>query len=140
VPIATGPLVGQGVVVGMFDTYFPMPPITCPWCGAEFRVWQGKDGPNCLLRWTQRDPHPANDPAVATESQQSPERLQAMTLPDHFNITGWCHNDHVTMAHCDVVDGVWVSTELDADDLRRANEQHERDRIVRLREQLKPQQ
>lgn len=121
----------------MFDTYFPVPPITCPWCGGEFRVWQGKDGPNCLLWWKQGSRRPDNNPGVAEESQQPPERLEAMTLPDQFDITGWCRDDHMTVAHCEAIDGVWVSTVVDADDLRRADEQYERDRLVRLRDELR---
>ena len=114
----------------MFDYYEPVPKQECPWCGGPFRVWQGKDGPNALVVWRQGHRHPVEQRVV----EESRVDVTQFVLPDVFGITGWCENDHMTGASCRCRDGVWQEMSLDEDDLRRAEEQQERDRIQRLRE------
>ncbi len=41
------------VAMGMFDSFKPSRPLTCPACGLALRRWQGKDGPCVLFVWRE---------------------------------------------------------------------------------------
>jgi len=116
----------------MFDYYEPVPAPVCPWCGAAFEVWQGKDGPNALFVWRQGDARPV-DQRVEDESRTDPARLPEFALPDRFTIHGWCVSGHGTQATGQCREGVWTRFDLSPDDLRYAAEKRERDRIGELR-------
>lgn len=104
--------------VGMFDYYDPVPALECPWCGAPFKVWQGKEGPNALLVWRQGHEHPV-DQRVVPESRGD---LNAFSLPTTFVIAGSCVNEHVTNARCRCIDRVWQDIAFDEAEQRRAEE------------------
>ena len=93
--------------MGMFDWYDPVPPVPCPECGGRLE-WQGKDGPDLLLVWRQGSAHPV-DQQMDEETRLPPEGLADITLPDSFEILGWCERDHKVAGtgHCE--EGVWTS-------------------------------
>lgn len=116
----------------MFDSYEPEPAVSCPWCALAIGNWQGNDGPNLLFVWRQGERNPV-DQAMDPESRFGPERLSEFVLPDVFTMTGWCAADHITDGVGVCAQGTWAKTYIDADVLRRAAEQNERDRIDALR-------
>ena len=117
--------------MGMFDVYQPLPPPSCPWCGAGFRAaWQGKDGPNGLFVWRQGQRHPV-DQQVDDEVKIDRERYVEFVLPAEFWISGECEQGHAVGATCRCVAGVWCELDLSAERARAA-EKAERDRRRRL--------
>jgi hypothetical protein len=92
--------------MGLFDTYIPQPPLTCPVCGTALGNWQGKDGPCLLLLWTQRIREPR-----ATDSDVD---AKGVALPDEFLIYSYdcaCFDYGVeVVGRC--VDGVWQLSEF----------------------------
>lgn len=117
----------------MSDNYRPVPAIDCPWCGKSISVWQGKAGPNVLVRWVQgqRRPMEALPDDVAAEVR-STGALADLELPGSFRITGWCPAGHTTEARCACVDGVWTDTDY-SETQQLADEATERRRIELLR-------
>ena len=91
----------------MFDWYEPDPLPTCPECGADMKVCQGKDGPNAVLVWQQGLAYPtaqrADDPWLG-------EELERFSLPARFRFSCWCVNDHESVWDGSGQDGVWTST------------------------------
>lgn len=117
----------------MFDDYEPVPAIDCPWCGQLIRLWQGKDGPNVLVRWIQGQRRPVEGLPPESASEVRPAgALDDLELPASFAITGWCPSDHRTEARCSCVDGVWTDSDL-SETQRLADEATERARVDLLR-------
>jgi hypothetical protein len=75
--------------MGMFDTYFPRPALSCPRCGAPVEDFQGKDGPRGLFVWLQGMAAPSDQ--VADDDCKLPvEQREAFRLPDRFVIYTHC--------------------------------------------------
>jgi hypothetical protein len=66
--------------MGMFDTYFPRPPLSCPRCGAQLDDFQGKDGPRALFVWLQGVAAPS-DQATDDDCKLPVEQREAFRLP-----------------------------------------------------------
>ncbi len=102
--------------MGMFDYYEPGTDLNCPECGATLSGWQGKDGPNELLRWKQGEANPVGafpvdeDKVIELDTgKQNDER----TLPNIFElhtICDKCDSYIKTTGKC--TNGVWSSTTL----------------------------
>jgi hypothetical protein len=95
----------------MYDLYQPQPTIPCPWCGRDIEWWQGKDGPNLLFVWRQHEPHPVDDQSDP-QFRIDPSRFVEFSLPENFEIWGRCPEDHLPLARCHCVDGVWTDIDL----------------------------
>ncbi len=97
--------VRQTSLVGMFDTFVPVPALACPVCGGPLRCWQGKDGPCLLFVWTQgeRRPDSTVDDVVTDGS----------ALPAEFAIYSYdcpCVDPVDAVGRCE--NGVWTTTRL----------------------------
>ncbi len=103
--------------MGMFDSYNPVPSITCPGCRQELTGWQGKDGPCLLLHWQQDKQFPAATdwPGDSIENQDVDAFLKSCdALPDNFAIyTNECDCDRFVVAFGQCADGIWSSTALE---------------------------
>lgn len=93
--------------MGMFDTYVPVPPLSCPACGKEQKDWQGKDGPCVLETFTQGQPVPLGPIDLEWEfSEAFPQPEPATTFEIH---TSCCR---FLEAEGELEDGIWVRTSL----------------------------
>jgi hypothetical protein len=75
----------------MFDEYTPVPAIDCPRCGKQLSGWQGKDGPNLLLKWRQGQAKPTN---AADDEWPRRELVEAARLPPVFSFYTECSCGH----------------------------------------------
>jgi hypothetical protein len=92
--------------MGLFDTYVPDPPLTCPMCRRILEGWQGKDGPCLLLCWRQGVQQP-DKTAVDVD-------LDSVALPSEFLLYSsdcTCFEHGVEAVGRCASDGVWRSTE-----------------------------
>jgi hypothetical protein len=100
--------------MGLFDTYIPDPPLSCPVCGTLIERWQGYDADCLLFTWKQGQRHPIRHdwPEECVEDEQ--QFLQSHTLPASFAFYAWdCKCDRQPLAaygFCE--DGVWVRSEF----------------------------
>ena len=103
--------------MGMFDYYYPDPPLTCPVCGKELTGWQGKDGPCILSHWKQGSEFPV---ATNLAEDDLPDGDVARylksipCLPETFTISSYecdCNREVNAFGYC--TDGVWSSTSLE---------------------------
>jgi hypothetical protein len=49
------------------------------------------------------------------EARIDPGRYREFTLPDAFDITGWCVEGHSFEVDCHCVEGVWTQIDLSAE-------------------------
>lgn len=71
-------------LMGMFDSYEPVPPLQCHSCREPLRRWQGKDSRNLLLQWREGVAEPEADPCLPVVD------LELIRLPESFSIQGGC--------------------------------------------------
>lgn len=100
----------------MYDTYEPVPPIVCPYCGTQITRCQSKDGPCLLLVWRQGLAAPVRQDG--DWGWRSPEdeiaHLAQFSLPEEFAISSF----HVGCRACPrfvigrTENNVWVTTTL----------------------------
>jgi len=77
--------------MGMFDYFYPDPPIGChqPKCTGHIRDWQGKYSGNCLFQWRQGKIAPV-DQAASEDCKLDRAKLDAIRLPTNTTIVaGW---------------------------------------------------
>lgn len=103
---------GRDEEMSMFDTYEPLPELTCPCCSASLRDWQGKDGPRLCLVFRQGVPG-----AVGTALDGWPEYRKLHgdreRLPAAFRIYSYdCPRHRPIYARCASEDGTWTRTEI----------------------------
>ena len=96
--------------MSMFDCYEPVPPISCPECGAPASGWQGKDAENALLLWRQGSRYPV-DHYIDDETRLSPAEMRSCTLPESFDIWTSCGTGHWLEAKGHTESGVWCRTD-----------------------------
>jgi hypothetical protein len=103
--------------MGMFDYYEPDVDLNCPECGTKLDGWQGKDGPNELLRWKQGKAtsvgaFPVDEDEVI-ESSAGSKYNDERTLPNMFELHTICDNcDSYIRATGKCTNGIWNSTTL----------------------------
>ena len=105
------------IQMGMFDSYNPSPPLTCPGCRRVLTGWQGKDGACLLLHWQQGERFPtATDwPQDSIQNQDVDAFLKSCdTLPDNFAFYSYdCDCDRRVVAFGQCTGGIWLTTELE---------------------------
>ncbi len=116
----------------MFDTYEPVPPIACPWCGSVvIEGWQGKSGPCLLLHFREGEPHPVAH-RVDEDVRFDPTRFGEFALPDEFDLLGVCPSGHYIRGVGRCSDGVWCDTDV-ASSEQQAADDAERARVRQVR-------
>lgn len=103
--------------MGLFDHYFPDPPLTCPRCrGSLPSEWQGKDGPSLLYHWQQGKISPIDtDWSEEDMICSKKDYLESARHPDgSFLIYTDCEKCEEFPIHAKITikDGTWVSTRL----------------------------
>ena len=95
--------------MGMFDWYQPKPPIPCPLCGKKLKQWQGKNGPNLLLRWRQGIAVPSGGLVRGLSKAEREE----YGLPKEFEIRSYdCPTHQPITVFCKTSIGVWKSVKV----------------------------
>jgi hypothetical protein len=89
----------------MFDWYEPQPAIPCRRCGRPLE-WQGKEGPNLLLRWRQGSRAPVGQDC---DDQWAVQLELVEPLPTRFEIHAYCCGEGVEgVGHAS--EGTWSHT------------------------------
>lgn len=91
----------------MYDWYEPMPPLSCPRCGAPLGGWQGKDGECALRVWRQGHADPVDEAIDPERSSRSGARL-----PARFEIFTTCSHGHHVEALGLAPEGTWTLTTI----------------------------
>jgi hypothetical protein len=99
--------------MGMYDTYQPVPALSCPVCERPLESWQGKDADNALLIWRQGVAAPVgqdiDDPEIAVPFDEPP----LAQLPAKFDIYSYdCGCPFRVDAKCEAPEGTWLRTTL----------------------------
>ena len=97
--------------MGMFDWYKPCGEIECPVCGVVLKEWQGKNGPNALLVWSEGEGAPVDQP-IDEDAKISEEARRAFRLPEEFEIYSYDCQHHRVLAKCRTRDGIWSATSI----------------------------
>lgn len=93
--------------MGMFDWYNPKSLPACPFCGESLERWQGKDGSNACLVWTEG--------CAAPVAEWTSDSYADQRLPERFEIYTDCFCGAQPEAVGRTVNGIWSSTELISD-------------------------
>ena len=98
--------------MGMFDSYLPDPPLSCPVCGASLSDWQGKDADCGLFVWRQGLASPSEQAAPIDLRITDAER-STCRLPRTFEIYSYdCDCPFPVEAIGTCSNGVWARTEV----------------------------
>ena len=108
-------LSNSGNPMGMFDTYIPNPPLSCPICGETQDSWQSKDGPCLLLTFRQSEGLPWDeffDDLWGMGQWDDRKRIAEETGILTFEFYTSCSNRHWMDAEGVVRDQVWVEARV----------------------------
>ncbi len=98
--------------MGMFDSFKPARPLTCPACGLPLRRWQGKDGPCVLFVWREGVASPIDQEVDEDIRALIPDR-ERQRLPKTFTIYSYdCPRHQPVDALCSTENNVWTRTEV----------------------------
>jgi hypothetical protein len=98
--------------MGMYDSYIPDPPLSCPVCGQKLERWQGKEAACLLLTWKQGEQFPIKHD-LGDWVENDKEFLESQTLPPLFEFyTNGCKCDRWITAYGFCENGIWLRSEI----------------------------
>lgn len=88
--------------MGMFDMFYPSPPLHCPVCRRVLEGWQSKEAESRMYRITQ------GVSGAVDDWDGENHKVDDYPLPEEFIIYTDCMKcDMWFDAYCESVDGVW---------------------------------